>query len=228
MKVCVGGHWAERQYLPEPASLTKTSINMSLTSSGDVDAEYPGTAVSRMQASRAHARALSHEALSGEWESVRKRLLAAAGLKDLPHLKPGKGNTSHAFNNYNHCDAVALLTEVYTNANGAAAPLGPGIEIASLPELGEGGSWATASNGCHTEPPQDIAHAQLRSRIAWKLVWCPPAFTRFVLIDDSGALLATGDPRSPGLPSLEQRAANFRLVLGSKYSEAALVAGAAA
>eukprot|EP00434_Breviolum_minutum_P001928 symbB.v1.2.001706.t2/scaffold61.1/size362833/5 len=33
--------------------------------------------------------------------------------------------------------------------------LGPGIEVASLPELGPGGSWSTCTNGCHLEPPQE-------------------------------------------------------------------------
>ena len=32
--------------------------------------------------------------------------------------------------------------------------LGPGIEIASLPELGEGGTWSTCTNGCNLDPPQ--------------------------------------------------------------------------
>lgn len=42
--------------------------------------------------------------------------------------------------------------------------LGPGITQASLPELGPGGSWCTCMNGCHTEPPSDVAHVQVRAR----------------------------------------------------------------
>ena len=102
--------------------------------------------------------------------------------------------------------------------------LGAGIVVASLPELGEGGSWSTCTNGCNQEPPRDVAHVQFRSRIAWKLVrcirahearedaqkcvilcssahpararqvWCPPAFDTFVLVDDGGELLNTGTP----------------------------------
>ena len=83
--------------------------------------------------------------------------------------------------------------------------------------------------GCGSDPPQDVAHLQFRSRIAFKLVWLvimklsdnnflclcaefkylfmlifylliymvellgtrvPPAFDSFVLVDDSGTLLA--------------------------------------
>ena len=32
--------------------------------------------------------------------------------------------------------------------------LGPGIREASLPELGEGGSWSTCTNGCASDPPR--------------------------------------------------------------------------
>ena len=39
--------------------------------------------------------------------------------------------------------------------------LGPGIEVASLPELGEGGSWSTCTNGCNLDPPRDVAHLSL-------------------------------------------------------------------
>jgi hypothetical protein len=62
--------------------------------------------------------------------------------------------------------------------------------IASLPELGPGGSWTTCMIGCHRDPPRDVAHVQFRSRIAFKLVWVPPDFRMFVLVDDHGNLLA--------------------------------------
>ena len=103
--------------------------------------------------------------------------------------------------------------------------LGPGIEVASDPELGEGGSWSTCTNGCHLDPPQDVAHVQFRSRIAFKLVWCPPAFERFCLVDDDGAPLASGAP-SGQLPHLRSRQENFALVRGSKYAVAAEKLGA--
>ena len=104
--------------------------------------------------------------------------------------------------------------------------LGPGIERASLPECGLGGSWSTCTNGCNQEPPQDVAHVQFRSRIAFKLVWCPPAFNSFVLVADDGALLASGTPTG-NLPALRERQANFQIVQGSKYAREAMKTGAA-
>lgn len=58
---------------------------------------------------------------------------------------------------------------------------------------------------------------QFRSRIAFKLVWCPPLFESFVLVDDSGERLAYGKP-SGALPALYERKTNFKAVAGSKYS----------
>jgi len=99
--------------------------------------------------------------------------------------------------------------------------LGEGIRVASIPELGPGGSWSTCAIGCNVEPPRDVAHIQFKSRIAFKLVWVPNAeFDRFVLVDDDGGLLAKGSP-SGDLPSLRDRVMNYRLVQGSKYAHAA-------
>ena len=70
-------------------------------------------------------------------------------------------------------------------------PLGNGIRLASLPELGPGGSWSTCAMGCNKDPPVDVAHVQFRSRIAFKLVWVPnEQYDTFVLVDDDGDLLA--------------------------------------
>ena len=66
---------------------------------------------------------------------------------------------------------------------------------------------------------------QFRSRIAFKLVWCPPAFSTFVLVDDDGELLASGSPTGQ-LPRPIERQANFKLVAGSKYAHAAEKLGA--
>merc|ERR1711957_414514 len=95
--------------------------------------------------------------------------------------------------------------------------LGDGIRQASLEELGPGGSWSTCANGCHMDPPQDVAHVQFRSRIAFKLVWVPnKMYDTFVLVDDSGKLLAKGTPA--GGPPLEERMINYQMVTGSKYA----------
>jgi hypothetical protein len=129
-----------------------------------IDEKYPGTAVERMLAARERATSLSETDLSGEWESVRQKILWAAGLRDLKNVQPGRGYTGHAFNDSNHCDATTMLGEVAHNLNddgpGRVAGiaignrLGPGIEAASLPELGEGGTWSTCTNGCNLDPPQ--------------------------------------------------------------------------
>jgi hypothetical protein len=101
--------------------------------------------------------------------------------------------------------------------------LGNGIRIASLPELGPGGSWSTCALGCAKDPPQDVAHVQFRSRIAFKLVWVPQDdYRSFVLVDDSGKLLAHGKPL-PGsdLPPIHERQLNYQIVAGSKYAKEA-------
>ena len=43
-----------------------------------------------------------------------------------------------------------------------------------------------------TTDPNQVAHVQFRSRIAFKLVWVPPALETFVLVDDAGVA-----PRRP-------------------------------
>lgn len=191
------------------------------------DSEYPGTAVARMLAIRERVVSLTSPQLNGDWEEVRKSILWAGGLRDLPNAIPGQGYTGHSFNDFNHCDLTAMVDSVSSNQNEGKVQgihfsnqLGPGIRTASLPELGPGGSWSTCMMGCQAEPPQDVAHLQFRARIAFKLVWAPPKFDTFVLVDDSGSLLAKGSPTG-SLPSLRERQRNYQLVRGSKYAVAA-------
>jgi hypothetical protein len=191
-----------------------------------LDPEYPGTAVVRMNAIRERARSLTSEDLSGDWVAVRRRLLWAAGLKDLPSARPGEGYTGHAFNDAIHVDATAMLGDMTDNLNpsgqgrvsGIAVGnrLGPGIQIASRPELGAGGTWSTCQLDARRGSYDDVAHGQFRSRIAFKLVWRAPDFGSFVLVDDEGGLLAGGTPRGD-LPPLAERAANYEMVRGTKY-----------
>ena len=65
--------------------------------------------------------------------------------------------------------------------------------------------------------------------IAFKLVWCPPEYTTFVLVDDDGHLLNWGTPLQKKvntsdndddfrMPSLRVRKENFLLTKGSKYA----------
>jgi hypothetical protein len=101
--------------------------------------------------------------------------------------------------------------------------LGPGIRVASDPDLGPGGTWCTCAQGGKNEPPADVAHLQFRSKIAWKLVWVPgPAddFARFVLVDDEGAELASGVPTG-SVPARREREYNYRMLEGGRYARAA-------
>ena len=200
----------------------------------EIDPVYPGTAVARMKGIRARARAAN---LTGAWPEVRRQVLWAGGLKDLPHSRPGQGYTGHSFNDWNHCDLTAMAGAVSHNQNDGSVKgiavgnlLGPGISVASLQadDLGPGGSWSTCLMGCNRSPPSDVAHVQFRSRIAFKLVWCPPSFSSFVLVDDDGELLNSGTPISgTDLPALRERQMNFEAVQGSKYATAATAFGKA-
>jgi len=193
------------------------------------DKDFPGTAVERMLNIRARVQELAQgDRLNQEWAEVRRKLLWARGLKDLTNVAPGRGYTGHAFNDFNHVDLTAMLSEDNVNngeIEGIAKGnfLGDGIKVASLPELGPGGSWSTCALGCNKDPPQDVAHVQFKSRIAFKLVWCPPNFDTFVLVDDDGKLLAKGKPSDgpDGLPPLRERQRNYQIASGSKYSKEA-------
>lgn len=54
------------------AVLTTSSVSMS--SARVIDPVYPGTSVARMNAARERVSSLKPEALSGEWEEVRKSM----------------------------------------------------------------------------------------------------------------------------------------------------------
>jgi hypothetical protein len=213
-----------------------------MTNEEAVDEQYPGTAVERMRSARARVRQLVEEGTLGsglaaesrerreplEWERVRRRLLWAGGLRDLRDAGPGEGYTGHAFNDFNHVDLTCMLGADDSH-DGRSIPgiargnrLGAGIRAASLPGLGPGGSWSTCAMGCHEDPPNDVAHTQFRSRIAFKLVWVPSSpWDEFVLVDDDGRLLAHGSNLLPPLPPLRERQMNYRLVQGSKYAREA-------
>lgn len=196
------------------------------------DEEYPGTAVSRLRAVQARVKIIDEDgSLNGKWEDVRKKILWAGGLKDLPNSRPGQGYTGHSFNDWNHVDLTTMLDDTQDNENDGAVKgiavgnrLGQGIRVASLPELGPGGSWSTCAMGCNKDPPSDVAHVQFRSRIAFKLVWVPnKEYDTFVLVDDAGQMLAKGKPSDgpASLPALRERQMNYQIMMGSKYAVAA-------
>ena len=193
------------------------------------DSQYPGTAVRRLRAVRERVSTLSVDGtLDGPWEEVRRRILWAGGLRDLTDASPGAGYTGHSFNDFNHVDLTTMNDDTSDNLNDGSVKgiavgnrLGPGIRVASIPELGPGGSWSTCAMGCNSEPPGDVAHVQFRSRVAFKLVWVPNRdYDTFVLLDDDGKLLAKGKPLDgPGaLPRRREREMNYKIMKGSKYA----------
>ena len=158
-------------------TLGKTTTTRSMTTGNiqenrsPVDPEFPGTAVERMLNIRARVKELAQgDDLNQPWEVVRRKLLWAGGLKDLTNVAPGRGYTGHAFNDFNHVDCTAMLP-VDSQNNGEIEGiargnfLGEGIRIASLPELGPGGSWSTCALGCNKDPPQDVAHVRNQAHI---------------------------------------------------------------
>ena len=60
---------------------------------------------------------------------------------------------------------------------------------------------------------------QFKSRIAFKLVWCPPTFRQFVLVDDDGNLLTYGQPDERTVPHIRHRQMNYMHVENSKYGK---------
>ena len=111
---------------------------MSSSSTSNYDAEYPGTAVERMNAIRARVKGLdSGTDLSQDWSDVRRKILWAGGLKDLTNAAPGQGYTGHSFNDFNHVDLSAMKGDVSHSENEgrvegihAQNKLGAGIQIA--------------------------------------------------------------------------------------------------
>jgi hypothetical protein len=96
-----------RNFVVGAATTTTThlSINTSLPSSGAAahsspldnstvmaDAAYPGTAVERMMNVRKQVEELASTAgaLDGDWGDVRRKILWAGGLRDLPDAQPGQ------------------------------------------------------------------------------------------------------------------------------------------
>jgi hypothetical protein len=188
------------------------------------DTEFPGTAIDRLENARARVKELAetNELSNAPWEDIRKKLLWAGGLKDLPDARPGQGYTGHCFNDWNHVDLAPISDGVADNQNEGHVPgiamgnfLGQGIRIASLPELGPGGSWTTCA-------AQNVAALQFRARIAFRLVWVPsPKFDSFVLVDDQGRLLAHGTNITERLPPMNERYRNYQMVVGTKFAKEA-------
>lgn len=189
-----------------------------------IDKKYPGTACQRLINVMKRVEKLTETQLSGEWPQVRKTLLEAGGMVD------DSGHTGHSFNDFNHVDltTMRMVETKYTNADGKVKGIALDNDLAeviknySIAEVGPGGSWSTCQIGAgNPEGPQDVAHVQFHSRVAFKLVWVPGKdYKEFVLVDDEGNLLKVGKPTGD-LPDKEARIKNYKVVKGSKFANAA-------
>jgi len=189
-----------------------------------IDDEYPGTACRRLVNVVARVEQLTPAQLSGEWSQVRSNLLWAGGMVDNPK------HTGHSFNDFNHVDltTMRMVETSHTNADGKVDGISLNNDLSvvirkySIAEVGPGGSWSTCQIGAGREGgPQDVAHVQFHSRVAFKLVWVPGKdYKEFVLVDDEGKLLKVGKPTG-NLPYIQSRRDNYHEVECSKFSAAA-------
>jgi len=226
---------AQRKLTPELAKIAaEYPFKVEVRNGQLIDPKYPGTAVERLvRVLRRVNNIRDRDLINKRWSKIRSKLLYAGGLKE-------DRRTRHSFNDFNHVDLTTMITEVQDRHNKDGAVEGISrrnrlkhvITSNSLPELGPGGSWSTCLIGAKKDPPRDVAHIQFKSRTAFKLVWVPPNYTRFVLVDDEGRLLKVGKPLPddyrchvgechPHLPARIHRVWNYRMVTGSKYAKEA-------
>lgn len=209
------------------SSMTSTSECSSSTTSS-----YPGTSEKRLQTILKKVHQLDEQKdLTDQWSNIRKKLLTAGGLRHDVR------ETSHSFNDWNHCDLTPMKTSTFDFENEGRVQgmhprnhLGHVIRKCSLTkndaDFGDdddGGSWTTCLMNCNTNPPRDVAHIQFQSKIAFKLVWLPPSFDKFALVDDDGNVLKVGENLDKEFPRRAERRMNFEAVHGksgeSKYTK---------
>jgi len=189
-----------------------------------IDDKYPGTACERLVNVLKRVKQLTEAQMSEEWPEVRRHLLWAGGMVD------NQWHTGHSFNDFNHVDltTMRMVETSHTNADGKVDGISRNnnlahvIEQYSIKEVGPGGSWSTCQIGAGRKGgPQDVAHVQFHSRVAFKLVWVPGKdYKEFVLVDDEGKLLKVGKPTGD-LPYIQSRRNNYHEVECSKFSAAA-------
>lgn len=192
-------------------TLAKGSATISAfrASARQIGSSLPGTATERLNAARDRARSLDGK-LIGDFAGIRKQLLWAAGLADISE---GEGRTSHCFSDWNHVAATTMQqAEIHNKHNGSVKGmavgnyLGSSILAASLHEgkgFEQGNSWCTCAKGA----PEDIAHVQFKSEVAFYLVWLKGG-DQFALVTEQGEHLACGHP-SKDLPTVSDRKGNW-------------------
>ena len=185
--------------------------------------KYLGTSEKRLKTIHNNISLLTINDLNGRWNYIREKLLFAGGLKN-------EYRTSHIFNDYNHCDLTPIKKDFFENENKGKVEninkknyLGNVINECSINNnhnfTDNDGSWGTCMIGCGKNPPQDVAHIQFQSKIAFKLIWLPPEYDKFALVDDDGKIIKTGENFDKNFPNKYERQMNFEIVNqpSSKY-----------
>ena len=100
--------------ISQPRSMSSDTTTTTTTRTTDVDPNYPGTAVERLQ--NVHRRVAElvqtvPPVLNGPWESVRQQILWAGGLRDLPNASPGQVRFLPNFNT----NFVSFSRLIYSN-----------------------------------------------------------------------------------------------------------------
>ena len=186
--------------------------------------QYPGTSIKRLNIIHNNIRLLTLNDLKDTWNNIRPKLLNAGGLKNVYE-------TSHIFNDFNHCDLTPMKRNTFDNQNQGKVMnihptnyLGDVIKKCSINNdnifKDNDGSWGTCMIGCNQNPPQDVAHIQFKSKIAFKLIWLPPNYDEFVLVDDDGNILKKGINLDTKNPNKIERKKNFETAYSniSKYT----------
>lgn len=187
--------------------------------------QYPGTSTKRLKTIHKNINLLTINDLRDTWDNIRPKLLKAGGLKDIDE-------TSHIFNDFNHCDLTPMKRNSFENQNKGKVMnihptnyLGDVIKKCSINNTkifqDNDGSWGTCMIGCNQNPPQDVSHIQFKSKIAFKLIWLPPNYNEFVLVDDDGNILKKGINFDTQNPDKTEREKNFETAYSkkSKYTK---------
>lgn len=185
---------------------------------------YDGTSSKRLQTIHRNLNKIPDESLIDNWETIRVKLLQAGGLKNV-------FETQHILNDFNHCDITPMKKKTFEHINQNKVKgidkvnyLGDLIRKCSI-NYGlfsdKDGTWGTCMIGCNQLPPQDVAHLQFNSKIAFKLIWLPPEYNNFIIVDDDGNLLKKGQNLNKDIPNKSERKLNFQTAdsPNSKYTK---------
>ncbi|CAK0838884.1 unnamed protein product [Prorocentrum cordatum] len=151
-----------------------------------------------------------------------RRVRAVAWVSLMPGGLKEDYSTSHAFNDDNHCDLTTMAVQEGIGDQKLVLCL-RGSPAAAEEAMSEDPADRQLGGTEREGPALDMNRAERQKhqgRIAFKLVWAPPDFSQFVLVDDEGRELRRGRPTG-SLPPARARQGNFELVAGGKYALAA-------